>query len=81
MSAPRTDGGAHVPILCQSCTRPLDPQLDTCTSFPDGIPDDIALFGDSHLESLAGEEPFQLDPAKVDLFRDWQAIHQPTEDI
>ena len=70
------DGGAHVPTLCEACARRLDlsEYLGTCTSFPDGIPEDIGTFGDDHRQSIAGEEPFELDPDRQEAFDDWLAV-------
>jgi hypothetical protein len=73
----RTGGEIHVPNLCDACARLIDPtgETPTCTSFPDGIPEDIILWGESHLTSIAGEDPFELDPAKRDLFEQWRNYH------
>jgi hypothetical protein len=84
---PTSDGGIHVPNLCNSCTRLIDGTgmssesgQAVCTSFPEGIPEDIILFGDDHRTSLGGEEPFELDPAKRDIYDEWLAYMAPKED-
>jgi hypothetical protein len=59
------------PALCLACQRKIDPG-NTCTSFPEGIPDDILLGGADHRVSRHGEQPFLLDPAKMAEFEDFQ---------
>jgi hypothetical protein len=58
------------PILCLACTRYAGD--GTCTSFPGGIPEDIIRFGADHRTSIAGEPPFELDPARIEAFDNWQ---------
>ena len=59
--------------LCKACRRVRLPFDGTCTSFPDGIPDSIYAYGHDHRESVAGEEPFQLDPARQAFYDEWLA--------
>lgn len=61
---------SKLPVLCESCARW---RFDlTCSSFPDGIPELIIVYGDDHRESLQGEPPFELDPARRSLFDRWE---------
>lgn len=66
----------RVPTLCASCARLRLGQ--TCTSFPDGIPDRIYFLGDDHRATIAGELPWQLDPARSDLYDEWLQYGAPT---
>jgi hypothetical protein len=56
------------PILCKACVRWLG---SACLSFPNGIPEQILLYGGDHRESLGLEAPFDLDPAKQDEYDEW----------
>lgn len=72
--------GFTVPTLCKACAREqrtlnAEQGVRMCSSFPNGIPEDIATWGFDHRESLEGEPPFELDPAKQDLFELW--LHSP----
>lgn len=61
------------PILCKACARwhGPGPAGAYCDSFPDGIPEDILPYGADHREPRGRELPFELDPARRDLYQDW----------
>ena len=62
-----------VPSLCRACTRWTG---KGCPSFPGGIPDEIALHGADHRETLGGEPPFERAPGKDDEYTAWLAWHE-----
>jgi hypothetical protein len=66
-----------VPTLCEACQRVTLPFDRTCTSFPERIPSDIWVRGFDHRVSLAGEAPFELDPARRPLYDEWLAYSEP----
>jgi len=70
----------RVPTLCVACTRRIGDDPEACTSFPQGIPENIVIYGDDHRRSLAGEEPFELDGERADQFNNW-AIHLAPEGV
>lgn len=74
----------HVPNLCDACARAVDltggshpDGLAVCSSFPDGIPEDIIVWGGDHRQPIADEPPFELDPAKRAALEDWLATFDP----
>ena len=76
----------HVPNLCDACRRAIDltggsneDGLAVCRSFPDGIPEEIILWGGDHREPIVDEAPFELDPAKRGAFDDWLATFDPEQ--
>jgi hypothetical protein len=77
LTEPYENPGFHLPTLCVACTRRVDLTGDnpTCTSFPEGIPEEIVTFGADHRTSLAGEPPFELDPERQAEYDDWTATH------
>jgi hypothetical protein len=58
-----------IPALCEAC-RHWRGDL-SCSSFPDGIPEEIIRYGSDHRESRDGEEPFELDPTKREAYDLW----------
>ena len=64
--------------LCRACTRRSGDDPETCTSFPDGIPDDIRVMGADHRVSRAGEPPFELDAGERHWYDAWLAFMSPT---
>ena len=67
-----------MPTLCVACRHRIGDDPEACTSFPEGIPEGIVAYGEDHRRSIGGEEPFELDPAKDDLFQEWAAYNSPT---
>lgn len=59
-----------IPVICRACARHIE-GTPACTSFPDGIPDDIFTFGADHRRSIAGEPPFLLDPSRRGEYDDF----------
>jgi len=57
------------PRICDACQRLRGDGV--CTSFDQGIPENIYVLGADHRQSIAGEEPFELDPAKQSAYEDW----------
>lgn len=69
----------YLPTLCVACQHRRDltgrsAETGTCSSFPDGIPEEISVDGADHRTSRAGEEPFALDDSKVYEYRQWLAF-------
>lgn len=62
---------SEFPTLCAACQHLTDPEAGTCTSFPDGIPEGIFVFGHDHRHSIAGEEPFELALDRRDELALW----------
>lgn len=58
--------------LCVSCVR--NQGDGTCTSFPDGIPQDIFVQMADHRTSRHGEPAYLGDPAASDLLRAWETV-------
>lgn len=58
-----------LPLLCAACAR-FDGQA-ACTSFPEGIPEDILVWSGDHRQSRAGEEPFLLAEDGDAAFARW----------
>lgn len=48
----------HHPNLCRSCAR-LNEDEATCAAYPDGIPDEIRVFGADHRGRLPGDHDIQ----------------------
>lgn len=59
----------ELPNLCDACVR-YDGAA-ACTSFPEGIPEDILVWAHDHRQPIADELPFELDPAKRELYNQW----------
>lgn len=53
---------SRLPRLCDSCAHD-NGDNQTCTSFPAGIPDEINALGGDHRQTIAGEPPYEPDPA------------------
>ena len=68
----------ELPQLCKACIR-FD-GLSSCTSFPEGIPESILVWSGDHRTSLAGEPPFEADPAKPEALNDWLAYSPNAHD-
>jgi hypothetical protein len=69
---------SEFPTLCAACKRLRDPDVGRCTSFPDGIPEGIFVFGHDHRRSIMGEKPFELAPDRreeLDLWLVWAGIN------
>ena len=63
-----------VPTLCDACARRR--AGGTCTSFPEGIPDEVFRYGYDHRETIAGEPPFELDPVRRAEFDLWLSLQE-----
>lgn len=63
------------PSLCPACVR-WD-GTGACTSFPDGIPARILVYGGDHRESIAGEPPFELAPDRREAYDEWLRYANP----
>ena len=65
-----------VPTLCDSCLLRTGP--DTCDAFPDGIPDEILIFGADHREPVDGDNGlvWQYDPNGAESYADWQSVQE-----
>jgi hypothetical protein len=68
---------SSLPLLCDACAR-FDGK-NACTSFPDGIPEDILVWSGDHRESRHGEEPFLLAPDGVPAFAVWLEYSPSTQ--
>lgn len=70
------------PMICSSCARydrydvSTDPAIPrTCSSFPQGIPDDINPGGADHRTSRDGEPPWTLLAGYDAVLKDYENEH------
>ena len=61
------------PNLCQACRHYRGGT--TCAAFPDGIPDNILLFGDDHRKPVEGDNGVTFEVKNTNeargLFEEW----------
>jgi len=68
------------PAQCLFCTRhafPAAGQGQTCTAFPDGIPDPIWHNQVDHRKPYDGDNDQQFDPIPGMEFPDWVPVTSP----
>lgn len=63
------------PNLCRSCLR-LNSDGSTCAAYPDGIPDEIRVFGEDHRMPLPGDHGLRyvFDERKAKDREDWLSV-------
>jgi hypothetical protein len=70
---------SRMPVLCLACSR-YRPQKGTCKAFPDGIPDDIQVFGRDHRTSVNGDNGIVFlqgeEPEHREAFEDWKRVNE-----
>ena len=49
--------------VCVDCKH-LHPKGTTCEAFPDGIPDEIYLYGDKHTKPFDGDSGIRFEPVR-----------------
>jgi hypothetical protein len=66
---------SRTPNLCRACER-FNVLHGACEAFPEGIPDDILIFGEDHSKPFAGDHGIRFQPGKsleqVEALQAWQ---------
>lgn len=67
----------RLPILCNSCLRRTGPTK--CQAFPAGIPDDILVWGETHVQPREDQNntlTWLFKPGTEDQFNEWKEFQE-----
>ena len=66
-----------MPSLCLACRRLKDGNV--CAAFPEGIPNNIILYGADHRQPIRGDNGILFEmsarPTAPKAFNDWRELH------
>jgi hypothetical protein len=69
---------SRLPVICLACARFR--KDGTCKAFPNGIPDDIVVFGRDHRTSVNGDNGITFlqgeEPEQIEAFSDWKRVNE-----